>query len=86
MFALEFAALTTHPMSDPGGLQLIGVWCGAAGRVSFCAIGYFGRSSRQTAVCCIARRRARRAPLGAGMLSDVVTARLPSRVAAANCT
>jgi hypothetical protein len=55
-------------------------------RVGFCGIVYFERSSRQTAVSCIARSRASSSPLGAGMLSVLVTARRPSRVAAANCT
>jgi hypothetical protein len=43
--------------------------------------GYFS-SSAQTAVVCTARSRLKSAPLGGGMLSVVVTERLPSAVAA----
>jgi hypothetical protein len=43
-------------------------------------------STAHTAVVWTARSLASRRPLGAGMLSDVVTARVPSAEAAANWT
>ena len=60
-------------------VKLVGYRCAPPG-------GRYGflPSSTQTAVVCTARSRFSRALVGAGMLSDVVTARLPFRVAAAN--
>ena len=46
--------------------------------------GYLSRA--QTAVACTLRMRASSAPVGAGMLSVVVTERRPAAVAAAHCT
>ena len=43
-------------------------------------------SSAQTADACTDRSRLSRAPVGAGMFSEVVTERVPSAVAAAHCT
>jgi len=53
-------------------------WCGVASR--------YLPSSAQTTDAWTDRSCASRAPVGAGMFSDVVTDRRPSAVAAAHCT